>query len=347
MNIHETYMQRCIELALAGKGNVASNPMVGAVLVYQDKIIGEGFHRQYGQAHAEVNCINQVPQHFQSVIKDATLYVSLEPCNHFGKTPPCSDLIVQHQIKKVVIGCTDIFEKVNGSGIAKLQAAGVEVIVNVLEKECRLLNKRFFTFHEKKRPYIFLKWAATANQKIATLTNERLLITNAFTNTLVHQWRSEEAAILVGTNTAMVDNPALNNRYWTGGKQPIRLVIDKHLQLDQSLQLFNQEQRTIVFNFLKNEVDGNVQYIQLHSNEDVVTQILAACYEQNIQSIIIEGGAKLLQSFIDKQLWDVARVITNQDLMVNEGLNAPSFLGELIREEKIFSDSIQYFIPGT
>ena len=340
-------MQRCIELALAGKGNVASNPMVGAVLVYQDKIIGEGFHRQYGQAHAEVNCINQVPQHFQSVIKDATLYVSLEPCNHFGKTPPCSDLIVQHQIKKVVIGCTDIFEKVNGSGIAKLQAAGVEVIVNVLEKECRLLNKRFFTFHEKKRPYIFLKWAATANQKIATLTNERLLITNAFTNTLVHQWRSEEAAILVGTNTAMVDNPALNNRYWTGGKQPIRLVIDKHLQLDQSLQLFNQEQRTIVFNFLKNEVDGNVQYIQLHSNEDVVTQILAACYEQNIQSIIIEGGAKLLQSFIDKQLWDVARVITNQDLMVNEGLNAPSFLGELIREEKIFSDSIQYFIPGT
>ena len=347
MNIHETYMQRCIELALAGKGNVASNPMVGAVLVYQDKIIGEGFHRQYGQAHAEVNCINQVPQHFQSVIKDATLYVSLEPCNHYGKTPPCSDLIVQHQIKKVVIGCTDIFEKVNGSGIAKLQAAGVEVIVNVLEKECRLLNKRFFTFHEKKRPYIFLKWAATANQKIATLTNERLLITNAFTNTLVHQWRSEEAAILVGTNTAMVDNPALNNRYWTGGKQPIRLVIDKHLQLDQSLQLFNQEQRTIVFNFLKNEVDGNVQYIQLHSNEDVVTQILAACYEQNIQSIIIEGGAKLLQSFIDKQLWDVARVITNQDLMVNEGLNAPSFLGELIREEKIFSDSIQYFIPGT
>ena len=347
MNIHETYMQRCIELALAGKGNVASNPMVGAVLVYQDKIIGEGFHRQYGQAHAEVNCINQVPQHLYSVIKDATLYVSLEPCNHFGKTPPCSDLIVQHQIKKVVIGCTDIFEKVNGSGIAKLQAAGVEVIANVLENECRLLNKRFFTFHEKKRPYIILKWAATANQKIAASTNERLLITNAFTNTLVHQWRSEEAAILIGTNTAKADNPGLNNRYWTGGKQPIRLVIDKYLQLDQSLQLFNQEQRTIVFNFLKNEVDGNVQYIQLHSNEDVVTQILAACYEQNIQSIIIEGGAKLLQSFIDKQLWDVARVITNQDLMVNEGLNAPSFLGELIREEKIFSDSIQYFIPGT
>ena len=347
MNIHETYMHRCIELALSGNGNVASNPMVGAVLVYQDKIIGEGFHRQYGQAHAEVNCINQVPQHLYSVIKDATLYVSLEPCNHFGKTPPCSDLIVQHQIKKVVIGCTDIFEKVNGSGIAKLQAAGVEVIANVLEKECRLLNKRFFTFHEKKRPYIILKWAVTANQKIAASTNERLLITNAFTNTLVHQWRSEEAAILVGTNTAKADNPALNNRYWIGGKQPIRLVIDKHLQLDQSLQLFNQEQRTIVFNFLKNEVDRNVQYIQLNLNEDVITQILTACYQQNIQSIIIEGGAKLLQSFIDKQLWDEARVITNQDLMVNEGLNAPAFSGELIEEEKIFSDSIQYFIPGT
>ncbi len=346
MNVHETYMQRCIELALKGKNSVAPNPMVGAILVYQDKIIGEGFHRQYGQAHAEVNCINQVPQYLHSVIKDATLYVSLEPCNHYGKTPPCSDFIVQNQIKKVVIGCTDIFEKVNGSGIAKLQAAGVEVIANVLEKECRLLNKRFFTFHEKKRPYIILKWAETANLKMATLTNERLLITNSFTNNLVHQWRSEEAAILVGTNTAKADNPALNNRYWTGGKQPIRLVIDKHLQLDQSLQLFNQEQRTIVFNFLKNEVDGNVQYIQLHSNEDFVTQFLTSCYQQNIQSIIVEGGAKLLQSFIDKHLWDEARVIANQDLMIKEGLNSPFFSGELIQEEEIFSDSIQYFIPG-
>ncbi len=346
MNVHETYMQRCIELALTGKNSVAPNPMVGAILVYQDKIIGEGFHLQYGQEHAEVNCINHVPQHFHSVIKDATLYVSLEPCNHYGKTPPCSDFIVQHQIKKVVIGCTDIFEKVNGSGIAKLQAAGVEVIANVLEKECRLLNKRFFTFHEKKRPYIILKWAETANLKMATLTNERLLITNPFTNNLVHQWRSEEAAILVGTTTAKADNPALNNRYWTGGKQPIRLVIDKHLQLDQSLQIFNQQQRTIVFNFLKNEVDGNVQYIQLHSNEDFVTQFLTSCYQQNIQSIIVEGGAKLLQSFIDKHLWDEARVITNQDLMIKKGLNSPFFSGELIQEEEIFSDIIQYFIPG-
>lgn len=345
MNVHETYMQRCIELALTGKNSVAPNPMVGAILVYQDKIIGEGFHRQFGEAHAEVNCINQVPQYLHSVIKDATLYVSLEPCNHYGKTPPCSDFIIQHQIKKVVIGCTDIFEKVNGSGIAKLQAAGVEVIANILEKECRLLNKRFFTFHEKKRPYIILKWAATANQKIAASTNERLLITNPFTNNLVHQWRSEEAAILVGTITAKVDNPALNNRYWTGGKQPIRLVIDKHLQLDQSLQLFNQEQRTIVFNFLKNEMDRNVQYIRLHSDDNVVTQILTACFEHNIQSIIVEGGAKLLQSFIDKHLWDEARVITNQDLMINEGLNSPIFSGELIQEEEIFSDSIQYFIP--
>lgn len=336
-------MQRCIELAKLGAGHVAPNPMVGSVLVYEGIIIGEGYHQQYGQAHAEVNCINSVHPNSQSLIPNSTLYVSLEPCSHFGKTPPCSDLIIKEEIKKVVIGCRDSYKEVNGKGIEKLQAVGVEIIVDILKDECLQLNKRFFTFHTKKRPYIVLKWAQTADKKMAAASNERLLITNDFTNKKVHQWRGKEAAILVGTNTALLDNPSLNNRLWHGNN-PIRLVIDKDLKLPSSLNLFNQQQPTIIFNTIKNEEQNDLRFYQLE--ETSISQILKACYQLNIQSILVEGGSQTLQSFIDANLWDEARIITNESLTINNGLNAPSLKGKLIEEEKIFTDTIHYYLPS-
>jgi diaminohydroxyphosphoribosylaminopyrimidine deaminase/5-amino-6-(5-phosphoribosylamino)uracil reductase len=336
-------MHRCIDLARLGAGHVAPNPMVGAVLVHDRNIIGEGYHQQYGQAHAEVNCIDSVRSGNKHLIPVSTLYVSLEPCSHFGKTPPCSDLIIQQQIKKVVIGCSDPFEQVNGKGIEKLKAAGVEVILDVLKDECLQLNKRFFTFHTKNRPYIILKWAQTANGKIASSSNERLLITNDLTNKLVHKWRSEEAAILVGTNTALLDNPSLNNRLWHGNN-PIRLVIDKDLKLPESLNLFNQEQKTIVFNSIKDATNGNVYYCKIET-ANTIQQILETCYQLNIHSILVEGGSRLLQSFINENLWDEARIIANESMNIVDGLQAPSLIGKLIKEEKIFNDHIQYYLP--
>ena len=336
-------MHRCIELAKLGAGHVAPNPMVGAVLVHDGHIIGEGYHQQYGHAHAEVNCINSVPLNSQCLIPNSTLYVSLEPCSHYGKTPPCSDLIIEHQIKKVVIGCYDSFAAVNGSGIEKLTAAGVHVTVDVLKEECLELNKRFFTFHQKKRPYIILKWAQTKDKKIAASSNERLLITNEFTNKLVHQWRSEEAALIVGTNTALLDNPSLTNRLWHG-KNPTRIVVDKELKLPSSLHLFDQQEPTIVFNTIKHEAANNIQYYKL--DELNMKQILQACYQLNLQSILVEGGSKLLQSFIDEDLWDEARIITNELLTIQKGLDAPIIKRQQIKEEKIFNDTIQYYLPS-
>ena len=336
-------MFRCLELAVLGCGNVAQNPMVGSVLVYNDAIIGEGYHQQYGQAHAEVNCINNVLEADKYLIPQSTLYVSLEPCSHFGKTPPCSDLIIASGIKKVVVGCRDSYEAVNGKGIEKLQENGVEVVLGILEKACKSLNKRFFTFHESKRPYIILKWAETANRKMAANVNERLLISNDFSNRLVHKWRSEEAAIFVGTNTALLDNPSLTNRLWHG-KSPIRLVLDKHLQLPILLQLFNQQQPTIVFNFIKQEVQENLTFYLLKEADDLLEQIVQACYQLHIQSILVEGGCKLLQSFIDSSLWDEARVIINENLVINEGLNAPILTHHTIKKnDTLFSDTITYF----
>ncbi len=225
-------MQRCIQLAKLGAGNVAPNPMVGSVLVHNDSIIGEGYHQQYGFAHAEVNCINSVKTKDEELLTTSTLYVSLEPCAHWGKTPPCADLIIQKQIPHVIVGCRDPFEKVDGKGIEKLRAAGVEVTVNICQKECEELNKRFFTFHTKHRPYIVLKWAQTSDAKMATMDESRLLISNEFTNAMVHKWRSEEASVLVGTNTALLDNPKLDNRHWSG-KSPVRMVIGYEASLTQ------------------------------------------------------------------------------------------------------------------
>ncbi|QEC67506.1 bifunctional diaminohydroxyphosphoribosylaminopyrimidine deaminase/5-amino-6-(5-phosphoribosylamino)uracil reductase RibD [Panacibacter ginsenosidivorans] len=365
MTADEQYMHRCLQLAEMGAGFVAPNPMVGAVLVYKGRIIGEGYHMQYGKAHAEVNCINSVAEKDHDLIASSTIYVSLEPCAHFGKTPPCADLIIAKKIPNVVVGCRDPFKEVDGKGIEKLLAAGIDVKVGVLESACKELNKRFFTFHSEHRPYIILKWAQTANKKIATSpkpspkeralkqTDKRLLITNALTNKLVHKWRSEEAAILVGTNTALLDDPELSNRLWSG-KSPTRLVVDMHLRLPRNLKIFDGKQPTIIFNTLQHSEDvfkilpppGGVRggLYQVTDDVSIVHQILNACYQNNIQSILVEGGAKLLQTFIDEGLWDEARIITNELLIVEEGLAAPELSNhQFTGSTKILDDRIAHY----
>lgn len=346
MNLHETYMRRCLDLAQLGAGFVAPNPMVGAILVHENRIIGEGYHQAYGQGHAEVNCIHSVLEADKHLIPQSTLYVSLEPCAHFGKTPPCSSLIIQEQIPKVVIACKDPFSKVDGKGIAQLEAAGIAVIVGVLEKEALQLNQRFIQFHEHKRPFVLLKWAQTANGKIAAAGSERLHISHELTRRLVHRWRSEEASILVGTRTALMDNPRLDNRYWKG-KSPIRMVIDKDLRLPAYLNLFDGTVRTLVFNMVQSSISTtNLEYLLLNQQEDLILQILELAYEMGIQSMMVEGGALLLQSFIDHGIWDEARVIINEQLIIEEGLDAP-LLKEavLFHSHKIETDRINYYQP--
>lgn len=343
MEQHQLYMHRCLELAKLGSGYTAPNPMVGSVLVYEGRIIGEGYHRQYGQAHAEVNCINSVKEEDKRLIEKSVIYVSLEPCAHFGKTPPCADLIVKHNIPTVVAGCRDPFEQVDGKGIEKLQSAGIKVITHVLENECKGLNKRFFTFHTKQRPYIILKWAQSKNQKIANADFSRVLISNAYTNRLVHKWRSEEHAIMVGTNTALQDNPALNTRQWTG-PDPARLVVDLNLRLPNDLRIFDKKQKTIIFNFVKHEHHESLFYYKLDKKFSLIKAIVKACYELNLQSILVEGGAKLLQSFIDEHLWDEARVIENSLFIIDNGLNAPVLSNHrLSASENISSDVVSYY----
>lgn len=336
-------MSRCIQLAKLGAGNVAPNPMVGAVLVYENKIIGEGYHQKFGEAHAEVNCVNSVGKENKSLIEKSTMYVSLEPCAHHGKTPPCSDLIIREKIKKVIIGCQDIYKEVAGKGIEKLLNAGVEVVTGVLEDECKELNKRFFTFHQKRRPYIILKWAQSANGKIGSDNDERILISNDYSNRLVHKWRSEEAAILVGTNTVLKDNPSLTTRLWKG-KNPVRIVIDKELKIPSSSKIFDEEAKTIIFNLLKSSTEKNIQFIKV-SHENFIKEILDSLYESDIQSVLVEGGTKTLQFFINAHLWDEARVITNEKMIIENGMAAPEMKDfNPIHLEKYFTDSTAYFI---
>ncbi|HVX51233.1 MAG TPA: bifunctional diaminohydroxyphosphoribosylaminopyrimidine deaminase/5-amino-6-(5-phosphoribosylamino)uracil reductase RibD [Chitinophagaceae bacterium] len=343
MTNDELYMHRCLQLAQLAAGYTAPNPVVGAVLVHNGVIIGEGYHKQYGGPHAEVNCISSVAEENRGLIPSSTMYVSLEPCAHYGKTPPCADLIIRNNIPRVVVGCRDPFKQVDGKGIERLVAAGIDVTVGVLEKECKHLNRRFFIFHTQHRPYVLLKWAQTANGKIASLTQQRLFITNYITNKLVHKWRSGEAAILIGTNTARLDDPALNNRLWPG-RSPVRMVVDMRLSLSPHLQLFNGEQPTIVFNLLKHEESKNITFYQLAEDASLVHQIINACYQNNIQGVMVEGGAKLLQQFIDEGMWDEARVITNQQLYIEAGLPAPVLSSATLHgHETIFGDRVNYF----
>ena len=336
-------MQRCIELAQLGLGSVSPNPMVGAVIVHNGQIIGEGYHQQYGQAHAEVNAVNQVLNSFENaaeLLAHATIYVSLEPCAHYGKTPPCADLIIKHRIPQVVIGCRDPFEQVNGKGVEKLQAAGIQVIVGVLEEECKLLNKRFFTRVQKHRPYIILKWAQTADGFFAPADNSQYWITGPKAHKIVHKWRSEEDAVLIGKNTARIDNPQLNVRYWEG-RSPKRVVIDRKLELSDQLHIFDQQVETLIFNEIKTDIVGSVKYIALEDFERYVPQyILYQLYLQDIQSVIIEGGAHTLNTFIAAGLWDEARIFTGRSLL-KKGIQAPVISGLPACEYLLGTDQLQ------
>ncbi|MBZ5857210.1 bifunctional diaminohydroxyphosphoribosylaminopyrimidine deaminase/5-amino-6-(5-phosphoribosylamino)uracil reductase RibD [Flavihumibacter profundi] len=343
MTDHHYYMSRCIQLARLGAGNVAPNPLVGSVLVYGDRIIGEGFHQQYGQPHAEVNCLASVAGQDSAYIADSILYVSLEPCAHFGKTPPCADMVIRHGIKTVVIGCRDPFPQVNGKGIEKLRAAGVKVILGVLEKECIELNKRFFCFHQKKRPFIALKWAQSANSCLAGPNLERIKISNGIADRLVHRWRSEEAAIMVGTTTALVDNPSLTNRLWYG-KNPLRVLLDKDLKVPDTHLVFSGDAPTLVFNTKKSAVAGHVRYIKIDAAKLVLPQVLEHLSALQVQSVLVEGGTKLLQSFIATNCWDEARVITNQQLVLENGYPAPSLnSGELVETIQLLDNLVTIY----
>jgi diaminohydroxyphosphoribosylaminopyrimidine deaminase/5-amino-6-(5-phosphoribosylamino)uracil reductase len=342
---HEIFMRRCLELAELGKGFVSPNPMVGAVIVNDGLIIGEGYHHKYGESHAEVNAINQVISKFNNsveLLKESTIYVSLEPCAHYGKTPPCSDLIIKHHIPKVVVGCRDPFDQVNGKGIEKLEAAEIDVLTGVLEDECKWLNRRFFTRIQKHRPYIILKWAQTANSFFAPENGSQHWITGPESRKLVHQWRSEEDAILVGKNTALIDNPQLNVRY-SSGKSPKRVVIDRKLELSKNLNLFDQSVETFVFNEITTDVDDKIKYIALEDFERYVPQyILFQLYLQDIQSIIIEGGAFTLNKFIEAGLWDEARIFTGENYL-NKGITAPQISGNTSGEFSAGADKLRIF----
>ncbi len=338
MNNNEFYINHCLGLALNGLGQVAPNPMVGCVIVANEKIIGEGYHQLYGQAHAEVNAINAVQD--KELLKTATLYVNLEPCSHFGKTPPCADLIIASHIPRVVIGGVDSNSLVSGKGIEKLKNAGVIVEVGVLEQECKQLNYRFFTYHEKKRPYIILKWAQTRDGFIdASRTEENqkaLQISNADAKKLVHKWRSMEQAIMVGTNTALLDNPQLTVRE-VEGKNPIRITIDKWLRIPKDFHLFDGSTPTLVFTSSDAASVNNLEYIKINFELPLVPQFIDELYKRNIQSVLVEGGEQLLNSFIQANCWDEARVFVSET-KIGKGVNAPVLNTDPIDHENISGD---------
>lgn len=337
MDFDEQMMQRCIQLASLGLGFTYPNPLVGCVIVHKGKIIAEGWHQKAGCPHAEVNAIAQIKD--KDILKESTLYVSLEPCAHYGKTPPCADLIVEHQIPRVVIGTQDTFAKVNGLGIQKLKNAGIEVKMGVLENQAQNLNKRFFKFHQEKRPYIILKWAETADGFMGSLQDQQKWITGLYSKQLVHKWRTEEQGILVGFQTAKIDNPQLNIRLWQGN-QPTRFVLDRNLELDNSLHLFDQSQPTIVFTEKEKESVENLKFVTSNFYNGFLQGILRKMYEEGIQSIIVEGGKKTLDMFIEEGIWDEARVLISSDFW-GEGIKAPKIWGELKEEKKIGEDTLK------
>lgn len=336
-------MKRCLELAKNGLGTTSPNPMVGAVIVHEGRIIGEGWHRKAGEPHAEPNAINSVVN--QDLLKESTIYVSLEPCSHFGKTPPCTDLILEKEIPNVVIGIMDPFAKVCGNGINKLKEHGRNVTVGVLEKECEAINKRFFTFQKENRPYIILKWAETKDGFIdinrdENSENKPTWISNKYSQQLVHKWRSEEDAILVGTNTAIKDNPKLNTRSWVG-KNPTRVVLDRTLRIPSDYYLFDDSVKTIVITESEKENTVNTFYETVNfSSKTFVYDLIKVLVKYQIQSIIIEGGNKVLQTFIDANLWDEARIFIGQNTFV-KGLKAPEIKANLVSEQNIDGDKLR------
>ena len=340
---HEHYIKRCLEISKSGIGTTRPNPSVGAVLVVDDRIIGEGFTSPYGGSHAEVNAISAVKD--QTLLATATMYVTLEPCSHFGKTPPCADLIIKSEIKKVVIGCIDSNILVAGKGVERLQNAGCEVIVGVLEKECKAHHKRFFTFQTQKRPFIILKWAQTLDAFIAP--NKRAIqapvwITKEVSRQLVHKWRSEEQAILVGTTTVLDDNPGLDIRYWNG-ENPVRIVIDRELKIPTNLKVHDGSVKTIFINERNTSVKGAIFFEKINFSKPIAIQICEVLFKHNIQSLIVEGGTKTIQTFIDENLWDEARVFSGE-VHFNNGVNAPTLDVIPTNEENIKGDILKTYL---
>lgn len=321
MTTDEKYIRRCIELASNGLCNAAPNPMVGAVIVHNGKIIGEGYHAKCGEGHAEVNAIRSVKD--ETLLKEATIYVSLEPCSHYGKTPPCADLIISKGIPRVVVGCIDPFSQVSGRGIRKLREAGIDVTVGVLEEECKNLIRRFVTFNTQKRPYITLKWAESADGYI-DINRENgspVVLSTPVTSMYVHKQRAEHKAILVGRRTALLDNPSLTTRNWYG-KNPLRLVIDRNLTLPAELKLFDHSTPTMVFTEKQKNSEDNLEYVALDFSKDILPQICTVLYDRKIQSLLVEGGTTLLQSFIDSELWDEI-FVEHSEKVLYEGVKSP------------------------
>lgn len=346
MMTNELYMQRCIELAELGMGNVSPNPMVGCVIVHNEEIIGEGYHARFGAAHAEVNAVSSVLEKYgeqaPGLLSESTVYVNLEPCAHYGKTPPCADMLIRHQVKKVVIGNTDPFADVNGKGIEKLRSAGIEVVTGVLEEKCSYLNRRFLTRVTQERPYIILKWAATANGYFAPKNTTQEWISGPLARKLVHKWRTEEDAILIGKRTAISDNPLLTSREWTG-KNPVRILIDRQLHVPASSQLFNDQAKTIILNEVRTRTEGNISYIQMEDMQHYLPQKVAfQLYLMDIQSVIIEGGSNTLMQFINAGLWDEARVFTSAKSW-KDGLPAPQIHGEVTDETDVQQDRLTIY----
>ena len=342
VNIHQKYIKRCIQLAKNGLGTTYPNPLVGSVIVYKNQIIGEGWHRKSGEPHAEVNAINSVKD--KSLLAKATIYVSLEPCSHFGKTPPCCDLIIKHKIPNVVMGTIDPNSKVAGSGIKRLIDNGVNVTVGVLEKECNELNKRFFTFHQKKRPYIILKWAESQDGFIAPLTKDKkepVWISNEFSRQLVHKWRTEEQAILVGTKTVLDDNPKLNVRDWKG-ENPIRIVLDRTGKIPNDFFIKDEKTKTIIITEQENLRSSENCICENAIFDTKLTRTIAnILYNYGIQSIVVEGGKQTLQSFIEDNLWDEARVFIG-NIHLKSGLKAPIINGNF-QIRNIKDDQLKLF----
>ena len=338
MTTHKIYMQRCIELAKNGLGTTYPNPLVGSVIVFENQIIGEGWHQKAGKPHAEVHAINSVKD--ITLLSKATIYVSLEPCSHFGKTPPCCDLILKNDISTIIIGCQDPNVLVAGKSIQKLKEAGKVVVVGVLEKECQEANRRFFTFHTKKRPYIILKWAESLDGFIAPSNEVRLQISqakrqpfwisNKYSRQLTHKWRSEEQAILIGTQTAIDDNPKLDVRDWKG-KNPVKIVLDQNNRIPKENDIFDNRSNVIV-----------LTAEDLDFTNKMAAQIAHIIYEKNIESVIIEGGRQTLQSFIDENLWDEARVFRGSSVL-NDGIKAPKIKAKLMAAKAIINDELLIF----
>lgn len=342
MTVQEKYMLRAIQIAQLGAGKVSPNPMVGAVIVHQEQIIGEGWHARFGGPHAEAVAIDQVLQRYPNahdLLRSSTIYVSLEPCAHFGKTPPCADLIIKYQVPQVIIACQDPFEGVNGNGIARLKDAGIQVVEGMLNEKATYMNRRFLTRVRENRPYVILKWAQTANGYFAPLESKQKWISGHAAKVLAHKWRSEEDAVLVGTNTALADNPRLNVREYAG-RNPKRVLIDKNLRLPKNLHLFDNRQETVVFNALETDWKDNTKYVALENFDLYLPQsILYQLYLMDVQSLIVEGGIKTIDMFMAAGLWDEARVFVSGHHW-QDGQLAPNLHSLPASSEKVGQDTL-------